>query len=292
MIQFLKPHPLASPFFAYASLQLVEEGLLDLDRPLIEYLPYPAIENDARLNLITARMVLSHTTGFPNWRDGSLKIYFQPGERFSYSGEGFVYLQKVAEHLLGQSIEEFLKKRVFQPLQMTHSSFIWQSAYERVKASGHNADGIPINSPRPPSGNAAYTLHTTALDYAKFIIAIMKGIGLKAETLDQMMSPQIRVEEGCVNCIHKHPGKLSDSISWGLGWGLQRLDQGDSFWHWGDNQGFKSYVVGLRKEKKAIIVFLNSSSGLGLSIIPQIIYGIWGAWQPAFDWIDTEKVPF
>jgi len=92
--------------------------------------------------------------------------------------------------------------------------------------------------------------------------------------------------------VHKHPGKLSDSISWGLGWGLQQLVQGESFWHWGDNNGFKSYIVGLRREKRGIIIFTNSSSGLGLSIIPQIIYKIWGAWQPAFNWIDTEITPF
>lgn len=285
---------LSKPVFAYGILQMVEEGLLNLDTPLIEYLPYPDVENDTRLQLITARMVLAHTTGFPNWRPKgeSLKIYFQPGERFSYSGEGFVYLQKVAEQLLELSMEDYLKKRVFLPLGMVHSSFIWQSEYEKLNASGHNSDGIPIKNSRPLSGNAAFTLHTTALDYAKFVIAIMKGIGLKSETMNQMMMPQIRVEEGCVHCVHKQPGRLSVSISWGLGWGLQQLVQGDAFWHWGDNNGFKSYVVGLRREKKGMIVFTNSSSGLGLSIIPEIIYKIWGTWQPAFDWIDTEKDPF
>src|SRR5579863_5294355 len=130
---------LSKPVFAYGILQMVEEELLSLDTPLIRYLPYPDVENDERLRLITARMVLAHTTGFPNWRnkDESLKIYFQPGEKFSYPGEGFVYLQKVAEHLLKLPMEEFLKKRVFQPLGMAHSSFIWESRYERLKASGH-----------------------------------------------------------------------------------------------------------------------------------------------------------
>lgn len=285
---------LSKPVFAYGIMQMVEERLLNLDTPLSEYLPYPDVENDKRLQLITARMVLAHTTGFPNWRPKgeSLKIYFQPGEKFSYSGEGFVYLQKVAEQLLELSMEDYLKKRVFLPLGMVHSSFIWQSEYEKLKSSGHNSDGIPIKNSRPLSGNAAFTLHTTALDYAKFVIAIIKGTGLKSETMNQMMMPQIRVEEGCVNCVHKHPGKLSDWISWGLGWGLQQLAQGESFWHWGDNNGFKSYIVGLRREKKGIIIFTNSSNGLGLSIIPQIIYKIWGDWQPAFNWIDTEITPF
>lgn len=282
---------LSKPVFAYGILQMVEEGLLNLDKPLIEYLPYPDVEHDKRLELITARMVLTHTTGFPNWRHAgeSLKIYFQPGEKFSYSGEGFVYLQKVAEQLLELSMEDYLKKKVFLPLGMIHSSFIWQSEYEKLKASGHNSDGVALKNWRPLSGNAAFTLHTTALDYAKFVIEILKGTRLKSETMNQMMTPHVRVEEGCVHCVHKQSGRLSDSIAWGLGWGLQQLEIGDAFWHWGDNNGFKSYVVGLRREKKGIIVFTNSSSGLGLSIIPEVIYKIWDTWQPAFDWIDTEK---
>jgi CubicO group peptidase (beta-lactamase class C family) len=285
---------LSKPVFAYGILQMVQEGLLDLDVPLVEYLPYPDVKNDRRVELITARMVLAHTTGFPNWRQTSesLKIYFQPGERFSYSGEGFVYLQKVAEHLLELPLESMMCCRVFKPLEMTHSSFIWQKEYEKLKASGHDANGVPIESPRPSLGNAAFTLYTTAVDYAKFSIAIMKGTGLKPETMNQMMTPQIRVEAACVNCVHKYPGKLSDSIFWGLGWGLQRVALGDAFWHWGDNHGFKSYVVGLMQERRAMIVFTNSSNGLGLSIIPQIVDKIWGTWQPAFDWINTEKTPF
>ena len=93
---------LSKPVFAYGVLKLVEKGLLDLDRPLVAYLPYPDIANDERGHFITARMVLAHATGFPNWRPKNepLKMHFQPGERFSYSGEGFLFLQKVAEHCI------------------------------------------------------------------------------------------------------------------------------------------------------------------------------------------------
>lgn len=280
---------LSKPVFAYGVLQMVEEGLLNLDKPLVEYLAYSDVENDERLKRITARMALSHATGFPNWRGHGnlLKIYFQPGKKFSYSGEGFVYLQKVVERLLGRSMQEYLQEKVFQPLGMDHSSFVWQRSYEKLKASGHDADGRPltISLKREPA-NAAFTLHTTALDYAKFVIAVLKDMGLKHETVNEMMTTQIRVDAGCVNCIHKPLGKLSDSISWGLGWGLQ----GDSFWHWGDNPGFKNYIVGSRREKKGMIIFTNSSNGL--SIIPEIIYKVWGTLQPALDWVNADKVPF
>jgi CubicO group peptidase (beta-lactamase class C family) len=86
-------------------LKLVEQGKLGLDVPLTTYLPKPFIAADERLAKITARIVLSHRSGFPNWPadDGSVSIYFTPGERFSYSGEGYVYLQRVVEQITGNS---------------------------------------------------------------------------------------------------------------------------------------------------------------------------------------------
>ncbi|UCH84583.1 MAG: beta-lactamase family protein, partial [Candidatus Latescibacterota bacterium] len=100
--------------FAYLTLGLVEDGVIDLDKPLHEYLPkplpdYPAysdLAGDDRHRQITARIVLSHTTGFPNWRilteDGKLRIYSSPGERFGYSGEGVDLLQLVVEEVTGE----------------------------------------------------------------------------------------------------------------------------------------------------------------------------------------------
>src|SRR5215216_5575115 len=116
---------LSKPVFAYAVLKMVEKGQLDLDAPLSGYLP-GYIENDERAKLITARRVLSHTTGFPNWRPMGkpLVIHFTPGEKFSYSGEGFVYLQKVVERVAGEALNDFLRKSVFEPLGMNNSTFV------------------------------------------------------------------------------------------------------------------------------------------------------------------------
>jgi CubicO group peptidase (beta-lactamase class C family) len=107
---------LSKPVFGYAVFKLIEAGKLSLDTPLYTYLPYPDIAYDERYKKITARMVLSHTTGFPNWRGGDkLKIQFTPGEKFSYSGEGFVYLQKVVEKITGKSLNEVMQEMVFTP---------------------------------------------------------------------------------------------------------------------------------------------------------------------------------
>jgi CubicO group peptidase (beta-lactamase class C family) len=80
---------LGKSVFAFFVMRLVDKNILSLDTPLYKYLPYPDIAYDNRYKLITARMVLDHTTGFPNWRENdTLKIQFTPGSKWSYSGEG------------------------------------------------------------------------------------------------------------------------------------------------------------------------------------------------------------
>lgn len=286
---------LSKPVFAYGVLKLADAGRLDLDTPLVKYLPGAYVENDERLNQITARMVLSHRTGFPNWRRGDqLKINFTPGERFSYSGEGFVYLQKVIERLTNGSLDGFMQKTVFGPLGMTSSSYVWQDRYESRKAYGHDPFGSVTGRRKPMEANAAASLHTTAEDYAKFVAAVMTGAGLKKKSAREMLTPYVKVQEGCTDCINNpSTGAFSQTVSWGLGWGLQHTADGDSFWHWGDsNNDVQAYVVGFPKQKLALMVFTDS--GNGHSIIPRIIDAAIGGEQPAVTWLgyDPYDSPF
>ncbi len=271
---------LSKPVFTYGVLKMVENGLIDLDTPLSDYFQYDDVKNDQKLEFITARTVLSHATGFPNWRQNNeLIIHFQPGSRFSYSGEGFVYLQKVIEKLSGQSLEEYMQKNVLSPLGMTHSSYLSRKP-EDNKAYGYDSAGLLTLK-----ANAASSLHTTVLDYAKFIQAIIKNNGLQEKTINEMLSSQINVEiDGpiCI-CVDKCTGTLSPSVSWGLGWGLQETTNGISFWHWGHNQGFQSYVAGF-KNGGAILIFTNSDNGL--QAISEIICDITGIEHPALTWLN------
>jgi CubicO group peptidase (beta-lactamase class C family) len=118
---------LSKPVFTYGVLKLVDQGKLDLDTPLSFYLAKPYVP-DERVGKITARLVLSHRTCFPNWRDsdGLLPIYFSPGERFSYSGEGYIYLQHVVEQITGKTLDVYMDEVVFKPLGMTNSSYVWR----------------------------------------------------------------------------------------------------------------------------------------------------------------------
>jgi len=283
---------LSKPVFAYGVLKLIDEGKLDLDAPLSKYLPKPYIEGDPqtseRLQKITARIVLSHRTGFPNWRNNDpLKIYFTPGERFSYSGEGIVYLQKVVEQITGKPLNDYMQDAVFTPLGMTSSSYVWRKDFEDTAASGHDADGTPVASFKAKEANAAASLDTTVRDYAVFVDAVLTGKGLKPATLHQMETAQIAVDPACTNCTDWVPKELSKTLFWGLGWGIQQTAQGESLWHWGDNGVFKAYVVMRPEAKSGVVYFANSENGL--SIARRIVGDALGGEQPAFDWLKYDN---
>jgi len=104
---------LSKPLFAYFVMKQVDKGLLNLDTPLCEYVKYPHIDHDFRYKIITARQVLSHQTGFPNWRiEKKLNIEFDPGTNFKYSGEGYQYLAAAIAKL--NNIEEGKLDSIFQ----------------------------------------------------------------------------------------------------------------------------------------------------------------------------------
>jgi len=279
---------LSKPVVAYGVLKLVDQGKLDLDTPLSKYLPKPYIEGDPRLDKITARFVLSHRTGFRNWRDDSgLRIYFTPGERFSYSGEGFVYLQKVVEQITGKSLNDYMMEAVFTPLGMTSSSYVWRDNYDSLTANGHDADAQPGEKYKPKDSNAASSLHTTARDYAMFLDALLNGKGLKPATLREMEKPQIAVDPACTNCTDRLPKELSKSVFWGLGIGIQETPQGESLWHWGDNGAFKCYTVVYPKQRIGVVYFADSENGL--SIAGDIVRTAVGGDQPALRWIKYDS---
>lgn len=268
---------LSKPVFAYAVLSLTAEGKFDLDRPLTAYLPKPyysrrpklmasEVPPDPRLDRITPRIVLSHTTGFPNWAQGKpLSFRTDPGAKFGYSGEGYVYLQNVVEHVTGEPLDEFARQRLFVPLGMPSSSFIWRDDYEDKVAIGYTREGaqekwkgkLPL---------AAASLHTTAGDFARFLSAILRPPphGLNEEWLTRMLSPQTQIDE---------------FLSWGLGWGLEKRPRGNAFWQWGDNGEFKAFAIGSREERLALIVLTNN--GLGLRVCRKVVEHVLPGLHPA-----------
>jgi CubicO group peptidase (beta-lactamase class C family) len=265
---------------AYGALKLVDAGKLDLDKPLNAYLGNNYdIGNDPRIEMITARRVLTHSAGFPNWRAPNatkLPIEFNPGERFSYSGEGFVYMSKVMEKLSGKDFETYMHDAVFVPLGMGNSYFSWQDTFAYRHVFRHDWQGMRSTRWEEKGYNAAASLHTTAGDYAKFMLALLNGTGLKKKTWREMFTPQIRVDN-----------KAFPELYWGLGVGLEIEGKNKSFWHWGDQGDSKCYMEADLNTKDAFLYFTNSANGL--AVADRILEEAMGGFTPALAWLNYER---
>jgi CubicO group peptidase (beta-lactamase class C family) len=277
---------LSKPVFAYAVLQLVDAGVLSLDTPLSKYIP-DYVKDDPRAASITVRHVLSQASGLPNWRSKAnpLRTYFQPGERFSYSGEGFLWLQQVVEAVTAESFNSVMARLVFDPLEMRRSSYVWRADFEADYARPHDAQLAPSDKRRPTRPRSAATLHTTAADYARFLLAVLSGARLKPETAKQWLDPQVWLRQHCIECLSNDGQDADQHVAWGLGWGLEP-DAG-SFFHWGDNGQFKAFVAGSLADRSAVVVFTNGYNGM--AIMPDVINQLMPGDYLAFIWLNYAR---
>ena len=265
---------LSKPVFAVGAMALVGDGRLDLDRPLGEYLTEPYLPGD-RVASITARMVLGHTTGFPNWRaNGPPVLRWPPGTRWGYSGEGYSYLQHVIEHLTGTRLDRYLADAVLGPLGMNDSTFAWQDVDERRLARGHAADGNAWPRFRPPHAKAAAGgMFTTASDYLRFLVDALAD-------RHHMFEPQARID---------------DELGWGLGWGIERTAVGRSVWQWGDDPGYKNFVIGVPADGRGAVVLTNGDRGA--AVYSELVRHLLPGAHPALDvwersaWVDSWTLP-
>ncbi len=264
---------------AATALKLVERGLLELDTPLSEYLPYPKLADDERYKKITARHVLTHTTGLPNWGNRLLR---SPGELYGYSGEGFLYLGRTLEKLTGMTLEELARKEIFEPLGMTRTSYVWNELYAANGASGHDRHGFsnPLRQRTDPNGGAS--LLTTAKDYATFLCAIMNDQLLEPETIAMMLMPHVKATS------RREEGKLDENISWGFGWGIQPGNTENGFWHWGDNGDLRAFTVAYKEKKEGLVFFANSENLF--SIAESLISLVIDDPQYAFGWLTYKRI--
>ena len=283
---------LSKPVFAYAALKLCEDGLLDLDTPLADYLSEPYIPDESRLQLLTMRHVLSHTTGFPNWRPAgkALKMYFTPGERFSYSGEGYMYLQAVISQITAQDPAELMATTLLQPLEMNGSRFVLPERADLPLAIGHNENGEVQKKYPWPEMCAAASLHCSVLDFGKFMCAVMHPSSdnqayLSPELTRAMLTPQVQVNDSPPwgPDWPKPEIRLNEHVSWGLGWGLQQTSTGDAIWHWGDNGNYRAFAMGYPAAGTGVVVLTNGKNGQ--CVINHILRAIIGGEYPGLDWL-------
>jgi CubicO group peptidase (beta-lactamase class C family) len=289
---------LAKPLFAYLVMQLVDKGVIDLDKPLFTYLPKPLpdyeyyrdLSGDDRWKLITARHCLSHTTGFPNWRDlnprdnHKLEIFFTPGERYAYSGEGIYLLQFVLETITDRRLEDLAQENVFKPFGMTRTGFVWQTSFENDFAVGHNAAGDTLPKNKRMWANAAGSMETTIADYTRFLAAVMRGERLTQKSKREMFSPQIGIYTK-----RQFPSLNNDTtsanrknqLSYGLGWGLFKSPHGWAFFKEGHDEGWQHYCISFPDKETSLIIMTNSSNGE--SIFKELVEDLTGVTIP-WEW--------
>jgi CubicO group peptidase (beta-lactamase class C family) len=243
---------LTKPIVVMTALKLASAGKLNLDEPLDKYWIDPDIKNDARHKKLTVRLVLSHQTGFANWRwlnkSKKLEFAFDPGTKYQYSGEGFEYLRKALENKFKKPLEQLADELIFKPLEMRDTRFFWDAGMNEARfAVGYDAKGNAYKIYKNTKANAADDLLTTVEDYGKFLVSVMNGDGLSKEIFAEMTHHQVKTKE------NKY---------FGLGWEIYDLGSGEyALSHGGSDEGVQTIVFLLPKSKQGLIIFTNSDNG-------------------------------
>jgi|GEM_PF-738670 len=250
---------LGKTVFAYAVMRLYDRGILQLDTPLLYYMEtYSRFDaKDPRFAMITARMVLSHTSGlaeFAEFDEGQTHLNAAPGSTFAYSGEGYWFLQKVLEKLLNKPFEQMMQDEVFIPLEMTASTYVQNNTMDSLMLGNENRDLAAMYP------NAAFSMLTNAHDYNIFLQALLNGTGLKPATQKLMLSRQTNVPP-----IGRDTSKANTHIQWGLGVGLQQNEKGNAIWHWGLTGDFNSFYIAYPDTKQSLVFFTRGTNALKIT---------------------------
>jgi CubicO group peptidase (beta-lactamase class C family) len=270
---------LTKPITALTVLELVNKGELNLDEPLSKYWIDPDLRGNPWVEKLTARILLSHQSGFPNWRwnDSSKKLsfHFEPGTKMGYSGEGYEYLRRAVENKFGQSLEEIAERVVFGPIGMKDTQYAWSSKLNEARfADPHDNKGLIIAKSKSTDICAADWLVTTVGDYCKFGVSVINGAGLTPDLYKQMIK------------IQSHFDSKPEHGSTGMGLGWQVIDNmpnGEyALTHSGSDDGVQTVVLLLPKSKRGIVIFTNGDDGY--KVESQILKNSFPALRP-----DLEK---
>jgi CubicO group peptidase (beta-lactamase class C family) len=275
---------LSKAVFGYLIMKLVQEKILDLDKPLSQYLKksidgyeyFADLKNDSRWKLITARMCLSHTTGLPNvrWFNpitseqdtlGVMKLYFTPGAKYAYSGEGFKLLQLAVEEITKKSVDVLAVERIFKPIGMTRTGYVWHNSFgDDNVAVGHLNNGEIDKKRKRTEAVAGGSLVTTIADYSRFTEYVMQKKGVQQKLFEEMISPQIKI-----NSVVQFPPITFETttendairLSYGLGWGLLHCPAGKAFFKEGNGGSWRNYNINFIDKGISIIILINSENG-------------------------------
>jgi CubicO group peptidase (beta-lactamase class C family) len=295
---------MTKPVFAYVVMRLVDEQRLDLDRPLVAYRRPAYLGDDPNLERITARHVLEHSTGLPNWAYEPLVTSEAPGSGYTYSGEGFIWLQLVVETIMGMGLGSVMQAKLFDPAGMPHSTFGWDEEIARSAVFGHSepSEGeqklpaqptrelgerlLPVASRwRKPIASWTYedsvaamretdpktppTTHDLVVNSAGGLLTTVSDYAkFMALMTDRPARADWEISDAARQAmLTPQLGARAGDTSRGLGWELEQSSAGLLFEHSGSNYGiFKTLGVGDARNGRAIVVFTNGANGNALAV--------------------------
>lgn len=267
------------------TLNLVNAGKWQLDEPLVHYFTDPDVKDDPRSGRLTTRIILTHRSGFPNWRtelpDGKLAFQFDPGTKYQYSGEGFEYLRRALESKFQRSLAQMADSMIFEPLGMRDTRFTWNAADENRFAYPFDAAGNQLEVARNTVPNAADLLKTTITDYCKFVSWILNGGGMSKALFAEMASHQV---ERKANSYMGIGWVIYDPIGEPTGNSAAKAEYALS--HGGHDPGVHTIAVVLPQSQRALVIFTNSDNGIKL--YPDLLNYYLGAQGQAIVTIETK----
>jgi CubicO group peptidase (beta-lactamase class C family) len=270
---------LTKTVFAYTVMQLVEEGVIDLDTSVSAYLPKPLPEyageeeryapwehlaGDERWRKLTPRILLTHSSGFANFAfvepDGKLRFHFEPGERYAYSGEGLILLQFVLERGLGLDLGAEMQRRVFDRFGMRNTSMMWRADFARNLADGWDLKGEIEPHDERSKVRAAGSMDTTIDDFARFAAAFVSGTGLRPGSYSEMLRPQLPITSATQFPTLQQPlppERRHKHLAAGLGLVIFEGAQGRGFFKGGHNDTTGNIWVCLERGRRCVVILSN-----------------------------------
>jgi len=268
---------LTKPITAMVTLKLVSAGKWNLDEPIYKYWIDPDISNDPNAKILTTRHILSHQTGFTNWRgnneDGKLHFQFDPGTKYQYSGEGYEYLRKALEKKFHKTLNQLANESIFTPLQMTDTKYFWDNKTDSSRfAIGYDNKGKAYTTIKNKTANGADDLLTTVEDYGKFLVSILDSVGLSKKVYDDMTSHQVQTKKG------KY---------FGLGFEIYDFGNGEyALSHGGSDKGVQTIVFIFPKSKQGLLIFTNVDDGY--KVYEKLLYHYLGDYGKSIIDIETK----
>lgn len=271
---------ISKTFVATAVMQLAERGKLDLDAPIVQYLPYFRLD-DERYRQITIRQALSHTSGMPDMETeyvdlvkhpeyddlaaeryvrglSNRKLIASPGERFSYSNIAYNVLGNMLAKVSGYTFEEVMREHVLTPSGMPNSTFMLADIPTNLLAVPHlRSPDIKVNPiyPYHRADSPASFLHTTVIDMCHWgSTALNRGSYLHQSILSPASYDLMWT------AVAKRGSSPSMSEEMGLGWNLGHYKDVKTVSHGGGGFGWNAFLLILPERNYAAVILSNEES--------------------------------